>query len=117
MNAIVVDSAEVDPVRIDESMQLWRYVDGARSPQLDFVMTTLHGRHERRVNHRSHKLYLVLAGSLEIVTDAGRRTLNRDDVAIVPPGVWCELIGAQARVAIACAPALNPNDEEIRGHE
>lgn len=110
---IVVNQADVGAVRIDASMELWRLVDGGQCPALDFVITALHGRHGRRVNRRSHKLYFVLAGTLVLKTDRATYTLGHEDIAIVPPGIWCELYGTKARVAIACAPAFDPNDEEL----
>jgi mannose-6-phosphate isomerase-like protein (cupin superfamily) len=105
--------SSVSPMRVDSSMELYPLIDGLSSPSVDCVIVALDGTHSRRINRRSHKLYFVLSGSVHISTDESDYTLEANDVAIVPPSVWCKLVGVQANVVIVCTPAFSPRDEEI----
>lgn len=111
---IVAHKSSVDPVKIDDSMTLWRMLDKASSPSLDFVWTSINGFHGRRTNKRSTKLYYVASGKLEIRSAESTAIITSGDVCIVPPGSWCEITGFNAEVGIVCAPAFDPVDEESK---
>ncbi len=102
-----------DSIEIDPAMRLWPLVDADACKDMDCVYVTLNGVHTRRVNRRSHKLYVVIAGTLELRTGDNVQKIGANDAAIVPAGTWCELYGADAQVMIVCAPAFSAQDEEI----
>src|SRR2546430_17198739 len=107
---IVARKKSTTPLRIDASMTLWRMVDKSVSPHMDFVMTHIDGAHSRRMNRRSTKLYFVTKGTVDFIVGGQVTTVEAGDVCIIPPGVWCEIKGTSADVAIVCSPAFDPED-------
>jgi mannose-6-phosphate isomerase-like protein (cupin superfamily) len=105
--------SDVTPIVIDQSMTLWPLLSSSQSPDLDFVWTRINGIHSRRVNYRSIKLYYVNSGNVVIRGDTVSFEVSAGGIALVPPGIWCEIEGDAAEVGIACCPAFDPKDEEV----
>lgn len=62
----------------------------------------------------SAKLYFVVSGRLRVTFDDGSgQTIGAQGAVHVPPGVWVELWGEDARILIICSPAYDPADETI----
>ena len=79
---------------------------------LSATWVTIDGRHRRLRTHRSTRLYVVLAGSLQIECDGEPdATLTVGDVAAVPPGAAYALHGTATYVVIN-GPAFRTGDDE-----
>ena len=110
--------SDLEPVVVDDAMTIYEYFAKTQSPQASLASADLTGLHPRRVNHRSTKLYFVVSGELRAVFDDGSdHMVGPQGAILVPPGVWAELHGKNARVLIVCAPAYDAVDESIEDRE
>lgn len=112
---IIRRAAEAATFDADDFMTITSLLPETDSPLASLVTGHLNGLHSARVNHRSAKLYLVIAGSLVATTDAERCRLGPGDALLVKPGEILTLRGEKANLAIVCTPAFTPADEQILG--
>jgi mannose-6-phosphate isomerase-like protein (cupin superfamily) len=110
---IIQRAADADTFHADDFMTITSLLPAADSPMVSLVTGQLNGLHSARVNHRSAKLYLVIDGGLVATTNAEQSVLGPGDALLVKPGETLTLRGDKAVLAIVCAPAFDPADEQI----
>lgn len=111
MKPLHTNSNEITYSIIDDAMSIAVLSTSEDFEGIDFALANLNGVHSNRMNTRSVKLYHVLEGQIEFNYLDKKEIVKAGGLFILPPKVWCEMVGQNSRFAISCSPAFNPSDE------
>lgn len=106
-----VPSEDVESFAADDAMTIYDCIGKDDADQVSLVMGELDGAHGTFINHRSEKLYHMLAGEMTLETDDDSYTLTAGDSLLIPPNVPHRMEGT-GRMIIATGPPFDPEDEE-----
>ncbi|MDW6057858.1 hypothetical protein SAZ11_07090 [Streptomyces sp. FXJ1.4098] len=113
MSTEITSAADARVISVDDAMTVFEYFTEADSSEVSLVTAYLDGTHSNRVNRRSTKIYLVISGTLHIISNSVEQKVGPLSGVRVPAGTAVKLVGEKAKVAIICGPAFNPADESF----
>jgi quercetin dioxygenase-like cupin family protein len=108
---VLVTQSQARRFTADAAMTIAEYFSGSDLTPASLVTGDLDGRHGRRRNQRSAKLYYVVSGELVVDLDGRNYELQPRDALLIRPGEPHAMEGRAANVVIVCTPAFDAADE------
>src|SRR6266699_2999492 len=97
-NRVMIEQSQARRFEVDHAMRIVEYFSRADDPQVSLVIGELDGRHGRRRNSRSVKLYYVISGAMDAEVDGNTYSMGPRDALLVRPGELHAIHGRNSNV-------------------